>query len=46
MEHSTTDNEPEASKNRQWDREEVASNLIQFERVRAHISQRQASFCL
>ncbi|MBF0399130.1 MAG: hypothetical protein HQL90_00005, partial [Magnetococcales bacterium] len=43
MEHSTTDNEPKASKNRQWDREEVASNLIQFERVRAHASQRQAS---
>ena len=43
MEHLTTEHEPKANKNRQWDREEVASNLIQFERVRAHASQRQAS---
>ena len=31
------------NKNRQWDREDVASNLIQFEKVCSHTSQHQAS---
>ena len=43
MEHLTTEKEPKANKNRQWDREEVASNLIQFEKIRPHTSQRQAA---
>ena len=43
MAHLTTENEPKANKNRQWNRKEIASNLIQFERVRPHTSQRQAA---
>ena len=30
MAYSTTGNEPKTTKNRQWNRKEVASNLIQF----------------
>ncbi len=43
MAHLTTEKEPKANKNRQWDRNEVASNLIQFEKVRSRTSQRQAA---
>ncbi len=44
MAHSTTGKEPKTTKNRQWDRKEVASNLIQFEEIRSKKdSQRQAA---
>ena len=44
MAHSTTEKEPMTTKNRQWGREEVASNLIQFEEIRSKKnSQREAT---
>ena len=43
MAHSTTGKEPKTTKNRQWNRKEVASNLIQFEEIRSKKSQRQAT---
>ena len=43
MAHSITGEEPKTTNNRQWDRDEVVSNLIQFEQIRAKKSQRQAA---
>ncbi|MBF0462589.1 MAG: hypothetical protein HQL87_14495 [Magnetococcales bacterium] len=43
MTHSTTDKEPKTTKNRQWNRKEVTSNLVQFEEIRSKKSQRQAT---
>jgi hypothetical protein len=44
MAHSTTGKEPKTTKNRQWNRKEVASNLIQFEEIRSkRKSQRDAT---
>ena len=43
MAHSTTGKEPKTTKNRQRGRQEVASNLVQFENIRPKKSQREAT---
>ena len=43
MAHSTAGEEPKTTNNHQWSREEVVSNLIQFQQIRAKKSQRQAT---